>query len=575
MKQPTAWQTGSNSGSWPDQTPVAGQQFEYTFDDIGNRTQTKAGGDQNGANQRPANYGANTLNQYTNRDVPAAFDVVGVGLATNTVTVNSQTTYRKGEYFRYQVPVSNGSAAVWQSVTVHETGQTDVSGNVFVPKNQELFYYDLDGNLTQDGRWIYAWDAENRLISLTPSTSVGPQISLKFEYDWQGRRIHKQVWDGANWNGSITNDVKFVYDGWNLVAELNALNASTLLRSYVWGLDLSGSPQGAGGVGGLLKVQYNGAQATNCFVAFDGNGNVSALVNAADGSAMAQYEYGPFGEVIRATGPMARANPFRFSTKYQDDETDLLYYGKRYLNTVTGRWWSKDPAEETGGQNLYAFVRNSPINNFDALGLAEASGKVDDPDAYDVGWEWLLGTPNTHRQFKDGDKMTEELRRSGTIQASFEKAKAALRERCKTYDSKFLGPYPVDASGDASYRLGGWTGPFKYARDYSVIATGERFGGNLTVAFLGSFFGRWTAKGDCCAKVGRVDFYVKNYTSLGSGTRFPITGYWPTNYTASLYEIITLSKIGIPSGIFSSVQGENQPMATVDQTFNFHEDIRF
>ena len=42
---------------------------------------------------------------------------------------------------------------------------------------------------------------------------------------------------------------------------------------------------------------------------------------------LGQYEYGPFGEVIRATGPMAKANPFRFSTKYQDDETDLLYYG--------------------------------------------------------------------------------------------------------------------------------------------------------------------------------------------------------------------------------------------------------
>lgn len=29
---------------------------------------------------------------------------------------------------------------------------------------------------------------------------------------------------------------------------------------------------------------------------------------------------------------MARANPFRFSTKYQDDETDLFYYGYRYHN---------------------------------------------------------------------------------------------------------------------------------------------------------------------------------------------------------------------------------------------------
>jgi RHS repeat-associated protein len=40
---------------------------------------------------------------------------------------------------------------------------------------------------------------------------------------------------------------------------------------------------------------------------------------------------------------MARANPFRFSTKYQDDETDLLYYGYRYYNAGTGRWLSRDP----------------------------------------------------------------------------------------------------------------------------------------------------------------------------------------------------------------------------------------
>ena len=43
-------------------------------------------------------------------------------------------------------------------------------------------------------------------------------------------------------------------------------------------------------------------------------------------SVPAQYEYGPFGELIRATGPMAKLNPFRFSTKYDDDESDL-YYG--------------------------------------------------------------------------------------------------------------------------------------------------------------------------------------------------------------------------------------------------------
>jgi RHS repeat-associated protein len=79
---------------------------------------------------------------------------------------------------------------------------------------------------------------------------------------------------------------------------------------------------------------------------------------------------GPFGEVIRATGPMAKANPFRFSTKYQDDETDLLYYGRRYYSPSTGRWLSKDPIEESGEPNLYGFVGNQPINKIDRDGRA-------------------------------------------------------------------------------------------------------------------------------------------------------------------------------------------------------------
>jgi len=79
---------------------------------------------------------------------------------------------------------------------------------------------------------------------------------------------------------------------------------------------------------------------------------------------------GPFGELIRATGPMAKLNPFRFSTKYQDDETDLVYYGVRYLKTSTGGWLSRDPIGERGGANLYGFVDNNPGNRFDAFGLS-------------------------------------------------------------------------------------------------------------------------------------------------------------------------------------------------------------
>jgi len=293
-------------------------------------------------------------------------DVMGVSIATNAVTVNGQTAYRKGEYCRQQLSVGNSSGAVWQSVTNASPGQTSVIGNQFVPQTPELFKYDLDGNLISDGRWNYGWDAENRLVALTNNTAIGPQQVIRFEYDAKGRRIHKQVWGNNVGSGSPTNDVKFVYDGWNLVALLNA--PSSLLETFLWGLDLSGSLQSAGGVGGLLEVVYCGATTTNCFAAFDGNGNVAALVDASNGTSTAQYEYGPFGEVLRATGPMAKANPFRFSSKYQDDETDLLNYGYRYYNANTGRWLSRDKAAESGGHNLYAFVENKPASAVDGDG---------------------------------------------------------------------------------------------------------------------------------------------------------------------------------------------------------------
>jgi RHS repeat-associated protein len=250
-----------------------------------------------------------------------------------------------------------------------------------VAKQPEVFKYDLDGNLTNDGRWVYTWDGENRLVAMTNNTGVGPLYGLKFAYDPKGRRIQKTV----TTNGTAFTTQNFVYDGWNLLAITNS--QSSIFESFVWGTDLSGQTgsalNGAGGVGGLLEVSYRGTVTTNCFVAYDGNGNVAVLVSAADGTVVANYEYGPFGEVIRSTGPMAKANPFRFSTKYQDDESDLLYYGYRYYKASAGTWINRDPIGEPGFAqrmvvvtgnynndfNGYTFVCNDSIDYLDFRGL--------------------------------------------------------------------------------------------------------------------------------------------------------------------------------------------------------------
>ncbi|MCS7338849.1 MAG: hypothetical protein NZ739_11560, partial [Verrucomicrobiae bacterium] len=187
---------------WPDGTPVAGQQFEYGFDHIGNRTQTKAGGDENGWNLRTATYTANLLNQYTSRTVPGYVDILGVALATKTVTVNGQAAYRKLEYFRRELSVNNASAPAWEGVTVSATCEPSVTGRVFVPRTPEQFSYDLDGNLTVDGRWNYTWDAENWLVMAEsfPSEFNACRRGIVRTYDGERERI---LWvlrrQGHNW----------------------------------------------------------------------------------------------------------------------------------------------------------------------------------------------------------------------------------------------------------------------------------------------------------------------------------------------------------------------------------------
>lgn len=78
-----------------------------------------------------------------------------------TVTVNSQATYRRGEYFHKEISVSNGSGPVWQSLSIQavdSASSNSDTGNQFVPKTPELYDHDADGNLLYDGRWDCTWD---------------------------------------------------------------------------------------------------------------------------------------------------------------------------------------------------------------------------------------------------------------------------------------------------------------------------------------------------------------------------------------------------------------------------------
>ena len=168
----------------------------------------------------------------------------------------------------------------------------------------------------------------------------------------------------------------FLYDGWNMIDETIHNLSFTLHNSYVWGLDLSGSLQGAGGVGGLLAVvsplplgEGQGEGSTVYLPCYDANGNVMEYLST-DGTLVAHYEYSPFGETVIQSGAMADTFAFRFSTKYWGNEAKLYYYGYRFYSPNVGRWLSRDPIGENGGLHLYGFVANRPIIAVDILGFS-------------------------------------------------------------------------------------------------------------------------------------------------------------------------------------------------------------
>lgn len=75
-----------------------------------------------------------------------------------------------------------------------------------------------------------------------------------------------------------------------------------------------------------------------------------------------------FGRILVNTNPGFQ--PFGFAGGHFDHETGLVRFGARDYDPEIGRWLSKDPILFTGGQeNLYAYVGNNPINQFDPNGL--------------------------------------------------------------------------------------------------------------------------------------------------------------------------------------------------------------
>ena len=185
------------------------------------------------------------------------------------------------------------------------------------------YAYDLQGNRT--GRTdtqtsavvTCVYDAENQLIEAsTPTTAVGA-FKVQFTYDGKNRLRKRKDFTavGSIWNAG--NETLYTYDGMKVIQERNQYNIPTV--AYTWGMDLSGTLNGAAGIGGLLardSSYYNvdGNWYAHDYPHYDGNGNVTALASYSK-QIDAIYVYDPFGRVTLQSGTMATANKYRFSSK--------------------------------------------------------------------------------------------------------------------------------------------------------------------------------------------------------------------------------------------------------------------
>ena len=127
----------------------------------------------------------------------------------------------------------------------------------------------------------FGYGGENGLIQSQTGTSG---TIVKYVYDALSRRVAKTT------GGTSTY---WCYDGWNPVTKYSGTEhttgtppALTFQESLLWGLDLSGTLQVAGGVGGLLSVN------DYLMPLYDGNGNVVEHYTHVDGYAANRRMFG-------------------------------------------------------------------------------------------------------------------------------------------------------------------------------------------------------------------------------------------------------------------------------------------
>jgi RHS repeat-associated protein len=186
--------------------------------------------------------------------------------------------------------------------------------------------------------------AENRLVSVT-ITATGHVT--QFGYDGMGRRVEIQEMDpDTTQTLQVTSDKKYLWDGLEIAEERDTTGAIVLRRFYNQGF-----------------VDSDG---TALFYTRDHLGSIRELTDGTQ-AVRARYDYDPYGRMTKIQGD--KDSPFTYTGYFWHAPSGLDLTLYRAYDPNLGRWISRDPIQEWGGMNLYAFDGNDPIRSGSLIGL--------------------------------------------------------------------------------------------------------------------------------------------------------------------------------------------------------------